>query len=274
MTRTRFGTLVAVAVWFAAAPAARADLFDYVKKPDDSFSWKLKEKIETARRAPSTTCTWSRRPGRASRWEHDLQVYLPKGVKPGGTMLLWNQGGKAEPGSRRSSAWSWPRRRRPRSRSCSASPISRCSTARREDALIAETFVRYLETKDEIWPLLFPMVKSLVKAMDALQAFAQKEWGVRLEGFIVSGGSKRGWTTWLTAAADAARQGDRAAGHRHAQHAGADAAPAQVVRQVQRADRGLHRARPGADAGHAGGAEAVGHGRSVGLPRPDRRCRR
>lgn len=67
-----------------------------------------------------------------------------------------------------------------------------------EDELIAHSFEQYLATGDDEWPLLLPMVKSVVRAMDATQAFVAQDWGMLLERYTVLGGSKRGWTTWLT----------------------------------------------------------------------------
>ncbi len=71
-----------------------------------------------------------------------------------------------------------------------------------EDALISYTLHQFKNSRDYSWPLLFPMVKSAVRAMDAIQDFGSKTLQHPIHRFVVSGASKRGWTTWLTGAND------------------------------------------------------------------------
>ncbi len=75
---------------------------------------------------------------------------------------------------------------------------------RTEDSLIAYTWDKFLRTGDERWPARLPMTKSVVRAMDAVTSFCASADGgeVKVDGFVVTGASKRGWTTWTTAAVD------------------------------------------------------------------------
>jgi PhoPQ-activated pathogenicity-related protein len=75
---------------------------------------------------------------------------------------------------------------------------------RSEDDLIAYTRVKHFTTKDDEWLVRLAMVKSGVRAMDAIQEFLASEagGGFKVDQFVVSGGSKRGWTTWLVGAVD------------------------------------------------------------------------
>jgi len=70
----------------------------------------------------------------------------------------------------------------------------RSGNERSEDAIIAYTFDKFLKTQDPTWPLLLPMVKSAVRAMDTPRTSYQDH---RRQGpdqdFVVTGGSKRGW---------------------------------------------------------------------------------
>ena len=75
--------------------------------------------------------------------------------------------------------------------------------SRTEDEIIAYTWDKFLYGGDETWILQLPMVKSVVKAMDMVQLFtAGLHNPIEINQFVLSGASKRGWTTWLTSAVD------------------------------------------------------------------------
>lgn len=71
------------------------------------------------------------------------------------------------------------------------------SSGRTEDELLAYTWDKFKTTGDPTWIAQLPMTKAAVRAMDTVQAEHPS-----IDGFVVTGASKRGWTTWLTAAVD------------------------------------------------------------------------
>lgn len=206
----RFLKALPLAVLFAALPlAAKADLAGYLAQPDSSYSWKpvLEKDLGVAHfhEFHLKSQTWQEIP-----WEHNIYLFIPKrksDAKPGSALLL------IEGGSQKAL------RKAPASNHLLYGAMLAeklgvpCAVLRqvpnqplydglKEDWLVARTFENYLDTGDETWPLLFPMTKAAIRAMDAIGDFSAAKLGTRLDRFMVMGASKRGWTTWLTAASD------------------------------------------------------------------------
>jgi PhoPQ-activated pathogenicity-related protein len=184
-------------------------LQEYIAAKDDAFAWNIRGKEERngclIYDIDLTSQEWQ-----GITWKHAMSAFVPEGVQHTDIVLLFIMGGSNgnRPGADDLAT------------GCKLAALAQMPVAflhqvpnqpllgnKKEDDLISETFLRYLATKDAKWPLLFPMAKSAVKAMDAIQEIAQQEHGVAVERFVVTGGSKRGWTTWLSAVAD-----DRVAG--------------------------------------------------------------
>ena len=75
-----------------------------------------------------------------------------------------------------------------------------------EDELVAASWSRFIATNDPLWVLQLPMLRSIVRAMDAVQAYAG-DCGICVRDFVLTGRSKRAWSCWMTAALDARVKG-------------------------------------------------------------------
>jgi len=188
----------------ARAADVRSELRDYVAKQDGAFSWKQVSTKSLGRLASIHTLTLTSQVWKETTWEHNLLLIEPVGVPSSDAVLLFITGGQTGDDPRKgdlAAGLALAKLCRARVAVLPQVPNQPLLEGKKEDALIAETFVRYLESRDAEWPLLFPMVKSAVKAMDAVQEFS-KEQGKPAARFVVTGASKRGWTTWLTGASD------------------------------------------------------------------------
>lgn len=215
------GLLVSTAIACGAAslawsserePVSAGELADYVTRADASFGWRevTSGRVGSAEYAEflMTSQTW-----RGVPWKHQLFVLRPANMKIDSRHgLLFIHGGRWKPeydSERREAQLPKEAQLFARLAESIGAPVAVLRQVpfqpmfdRREDALIAYTFDRYLQTDENDWPLLLPMVKSAVRAMDAVQGIVREKWDVSLDSFTVSGASKRGWTAWLTAATD------------------------------------------------------------------------
>ncbi|MCJ7674609.1 MAG: PhoPQ-activated pathogenicity-related family protein, partial [Sedimentisphaerales bacterium] len=214
----RMRNVIAVLVLLiVTAPVALGTaLDDYVAAPDSNYSYRVVKTIEvpgcTGYVLEMTSQAWrSEKEVDRTLWKHWLTIIKPEKVASD-IALLWITGGSNDR----------PAPERPEQMLVAIAQNSGSVVAeirmvpnqplnfpdgggpRDEDGIIAYTFDKYIKTGDGTWPLLLPMVKSAVRAMDTVSACLSSlsEGALKVNKFVVCGGSKRGWTTWLTAAVD------------------------------------------------------------------------
>jgi len=214
----RVRTILAVlAALGMAAVAFATPLDDYIAQPDPSYTYSLVNTIDhplgKVYVLDMKSQTWrTEKEVNRTLWQHWVTIIVPNGVTSN-TALLWINGG-----SNKTTPPSGPDGMLTQFALQSRTVVVDLRTVpneplvfsddpgneRSEDAIIAYTFDKYVKTGDGSWPLLLPMVKSAVRAMDTVQDLLAKvpEGKLTINQFVVSGGSKRGWTTWLTAAVD------------------------------------------------------------------------
>jgi PhoPQ-activated pathogenicity-related protein len=202
----------------ARAVPAETALDRYVAAPDPNFSWKVVRESQrdgmTATLIQMTSQRWlTDQEVDRSLWTHWLTVVRPDKVSSDVGLLFVTGGNNERQPPANPPAWLAAAARDTSTvtaelRLVPNQPIvfkeDPAKKPRSEDDFIAYTWDKYLRTGDERWPARLPMTKSAVRAMDAVSEFtaSAQGGGTAVRQFVVSGASKRGWTTWAAAAVD------------------------------------------------------------------------
>ncbi len=208
-------SLVSVVLIFVTTTNVFATaLDDYVATPDPAYSWQLASVVEgegyKALVIDMKSQTW-RKPEEVNRtlWEHWVIVVIPQQVEHDTAMMFIGGGGNGRPAPTAADGMLLQFAKTTHSvvaevKQIPNQPLSFHgeSKQRVEDEIIAYTWDQFARTGDPTWAARLPMTKAVVRAMDTVQEAVKQNANIDIKKFVVAGGSKRGWTTWTTAAVD------------------------------------------------------------------------
>lgn len=217
MLRSAKNTLITLSMLLvicSVVPATPLD--DYVAAPDTSFAYSVSNTIVgsdfTIYIYHMASQRWRSAPTEVDRdlWEHWFNVAVPAAVSHDTAMVFISGGnnGGGVPGSVSAMPAYFARTTHSivaELRMIPNQPIHFAdetdprylTSGRVEDELIAYAWDKFYRTGDPLWLPQLPMTKAVVRAMDLIQAEFPS-----ISKFVVAGASKRGWTTWTTAAVD------------------------------------------------------------------------
>ena len=204
-----------LAVTAALAAPKKTALDRYVAKPDPAYEYKLiktqKVKGATVYMIDMTSQRYlTRKEVDRPEWRHWVIIVKPDKVEHE-TGLLYIGGGNNDGKAPR------PRGELMQIATATGSVVAEIQMVpnqplvfagetrqRYEDAIIAYSWDKFLRGGDEKWPLRLPMTKAAVRALDTVTDFmaSAKGGNIKVDRFVVTGASKRGWTTWSTAIVD------------------------------------------------------------------------
>ena len=191
------------------AQSTKTALEDFLAAANPAYAYKLKDSIHhsaiTQYELELTSQKW-----KGMTWKHRLVILKPADITTE-KALLYIGGGKIENGipvyrDRDDQIVQHMGKLAVQNQSVIALvfqvPNQPILGGKTEDEIISYTLHQFQETGDLTWPALFPMVKSASTAMDAVQEFSKKSFASPINSFVITGLSKRGWTTWLTGSQD------------------------------------------------------------------------
>lgn len=208
--------LLGIALVWTIGSTAESPLTDFVQLNDEQYSWTI-QKVETHGELTFVvidlqSLEWLS-PEQVNRpqWQHWLELYIPTQAKSDIALLYVGGGrnGRPAPEFENSLEASIATQTQSVVGLLGQVPNQKLifnddSIERREDRLLAHAWTQFNKHDDPHWIPLLPMVKSVVRAMDAISELTASEEvdSPSVSKFVITGGSKRGWTTWLSATVD------------------------------------------------------------------------